>query len=136
MLSGWEDGALRMHELTNSTQLWQIDNTHKFGITSLDFSPDSKFICTGGGDGVVRVWELRSRSMASNLKEHAHKITKVKLINGGGNLITSSRDKSLLLWDLVSLFNCLLYRAKKKELQHSAFQWVESTLLISMKDPV
>ena len=50
----------------------------------------------------MRVWELRSRSMKSNLSEHAHKITKVKLREGGSKLLTSSKDKSILFWDIVS----------------------------------
>lgn len=39
--------------------------------------------------------------MKTNLKEHTNKITKVKLWPGDAKLISSSRDKSLLYWDLV-----------------------------------
>lgn len=101
MISGWGDGSLKMHEVSTTNQIWEISNTHKNGLESLELSEDMRFIATGGGDGVARIWELRSRSMVSNLKEHANRITKVKLLPSN-MMVTSSRDKSLLLWDLVS----------------------------------
>ena len=61
MISGWRDGGLRMHEVSTSNQIWEICNTHKNGIESLELSSDMRFIATGGGDGVARIWELRSR---------------------------------------------------------------------------
>lgn len=101
MISGWEDGSLRMHEVESTKCIWELDSVHKNGVTSIDLTKDSKHIATGGADGVVRLWELRSLSMKTNLKEHTNKITKVKLWPGDNNLISSSRDKSLLHWDLV-----------------------------------
>jgi WD40 repeat protein len=89
-----------MHEVSNAKQIWQLDNIHKGGVTSLELTEDSKFISTGGADGVVRLWEIRSLAMKTNLKEHTNKITKVKLWPGDDKLISSSRDKSLLFWDL------------------------------------
>jgi WD40 repeat protein len=38
--------------------------------------------------------------MIANLKEHAGKISKTKLFNDDKLLATSSRDKSLFIWDL------------------------------------
>lgn len=101
MISGWQDGGLRMHEIGSSNQIWQLDNAHKGGITSLELTKDSKMIATGGTEGVVRIWELRSLAMKTNLKEHTNKITKVKLWPGDQKLISASRDKSLLYWDQV-----------------------------------
>jgi len=101
MISGWEDGSLRMHDVDNTKCIWQLDNIHKNGVSSLDLTSDSKHIATGGNDGVVRMWEMRSLAMKTNLKEHTNKITKVKLWPGNEKLISSSRDKSLLYWDLV-----------------------------------
>ena len=52
MLSGWVDGALRMHMIDNEgKQVWELANTHKGGVTSLELTADSKFIATGGAEG-------------------------------------------------------------------------------------
>jgi len=36
----------------------------------------------------------------TNLQEHAGEITKVKLVNDDVNLFTSSKDKSIFLWNV------------------------------------
>ena len=51
LVSGWEDGSLRMHEIDQKKQIWQLDNIHKNGVTSLELTKDSKHIGTGGADG-------------------------------------------------------------------------------------
>ena len=77
IISGWSDGRIRSFTVENSSPLWQIDNAHKSGVTAVCLSYNSKFICSGGGDGEVRVWEIRSRELVSHLKEHTSKVTKV-----------------------------------------------------------
>lgn len=57
-----------------------MDNAHKGGVFSICLSKNFKFFCTGGFEGEVRVWEMRSREMLSHLKEHTSKVTKVKLL--------------------------------------------------------
>lgn len=80
--------------------LWTIDNAHKNGVTAICLSNNSKFICSGGGDGEVRVWEFRSKEMVSHLKEHISKVTKVHIFSNDHYLLTTAKDKSILIWDL------------------------------------
>ncbi len=100
VLSGWEDSRIRMNKIENGAKVWQIDNAHKGGVTTLNLAKNLKFICSGGNEGDVRIWEMKSREMLSHLKEHSHKVTKVQLWEDDLHLVTASRDKSLLFWDL------------------------------------
>lgn len=100
ILSGWSDDKMRMHRTDNGNQVWQIDNAHKGGVTSMCLARNNKFICSGGNQGECRVWEMRSREMVSNLKEHTHRVSKVQLWYDDLHLISASRDKALLCWDL------------------------------------
>lgn len=100
ILSGWGDDKLRMHRIDNGSKVWQIDNAHKGGVTTMCISNNHKFICSGGAQGECRVWEMRSREMVSNLKEHTHRVSKVQLWHDDLHLISASRDKALLCWDL------------------------------------
>lgn len=79
-LSGWQDGKIRMFATDSGNLIWQIDNAHKGGVYSICISKNLKFFATGGDQGEVRVWEMRSREMVSHLKEHTSCVTKVKLI--------------------------------------------------------
>jgi WD40 repeat protein len=77
ILSGWSDGRIRAYRADNCQQLWQIDNAHKGGVTAICLSHNCKFICSGGMEGEVRVWEIRSRELVSHLKEHTSRVTKI-----------------------------------------------------------
>jgi len=100
ILSGWSDGKIRAFRVDNNQQLWQIDNAHKNGVTAIALSHNNKFIVSGGQEGEVRVWEIRSRELISHLKEHTSKVTKVQIFADDIHLLTASRDKSILCWDL------------------------------------
>ncbi len=80
--------------------LWYIDNAHKNGVSALCLSKNHKFICSGGMDGEVRVWEIRSKEMVSHLKEHIQRVSKVQLFSNDAHLLTTAKDKSILIWDL------------------------------------
>lgn len=63
MLTGWRDGQIRSHDADTGTLLWSIDNAHAGGVTSLALSHNQRFLVTGGREGELRVWELRSREL-------------------------------------------------------------------------
>jgi len=63
LVSGWEDGKIRAHDVDTGKPLWLIDNAHRGGVTALTLSHNQRFILTGGKEGEVRVWELRTREL-------------------------------------------------------------------------
>lgn len=63
MLTGWKDGRIRSHDSDMGQLLWIIDNAHAGGVTSLSLSHNERFLLTGGVEGELRVWELRSRDL-------------------------------------------------------------------------
>lgn len=77
IISGWTDGKIRAYRVDNSQLLWQIDNAHKGGVTSICLAKSCRFVCSGGIEGEVRVWEIRSRELISHLKEHTSRVTKI-----------------------------------------------------------
>lgn len=77
IISGWSDGRIRAFRTDNSQLLWQIENAHKGGVTAICLSSNCKFICSGGMEGDIRVWEIRSRELISHLKEHNSRVTKI-----------------------------------------------------------
>ncbi|KAL1209191.1 COMPASS-like H3K4 histone methylase component WDR5A [Cardamine amara subsp. amara] len=48
----------KSHEELSATYMVQKINGHKGKIWSLKFSPDGKFLATGGEDGVVKIWRI------------------------------------------------------------------------------
>lgn len=61
---------------------------------------NNKFFVTGGNQGEVRVWEIRSKELISHLKEHTGKITNVHVLPDDIHTVSSARDRSVLTWNL------------------------------------
>ena len=84
----------------NGEELWAIENAHRGGVTALAVSTNRKFLVSGGYEGEVRVWEIRTREMVVNLKQHTAAVTGLKLFSDDSHVYSSSRDRTILLWDL------------------------------------
>eukprot|EP01041_Mallomonas_annulata_P006524 gene6524-13197_t len=102
LLSGWSDGKILAHCADTGEHLWDIDAAHPGGVTAICESNNSRFILSGGQNGEVRLWELRSRDLISNLKEHNQRITSLAVFEDDTQALSSSRDKCILRWDLRS----------------------------------
>ena len=100
LLSGWRDGQMRAHDAEDGKLLWCIDNCHRGGVTALTVSHNRKFVVSGGEEGEVRVWEIRTREMILHLKQHTMAITSLCVFEDDSQVISASRDRSILRWDL------------------------------------
>merc|ERR1719281_2264250 len=80
--------------------LWNIDNAHKNGVTCTKLPSNVRFVVSGGAEGELRVWELKTRQMVSHLKEHNARVNDLMLFPNDQYAVSSSRDRCLLTWDL------------------------------------
>ena len=58
----------------------------------------SNFVVSGGAGGEIRAWELSSRGMVSNMKQHNAPITDIAILSDDAHLVASSEDRSWSLW--------------------------------------
>jgi len=79
-----------------------IDNCHGGGVTSLALSHNLKFLVSGGEEGEVRVWEIRTREMFVSLKQHTAAVTAIQIFADDAQVLSASRDRTIYLWDLHS----------------------------------
>lgn len=100
IVTGWQDGFIRAYAALSGKQLWEIQDAHKGGVTALLLSHNQKFIVSGGEQGEVRIWEIRSRELICHLKQHTQRITDLALFADNRHLLSCSRDRSFLCWDL------------------------------------
>ena len=100
LFSGWQDGKIRAHDAESGEELWAIAECHRGGVTALAVSNNRKFLVSGGEEGEVRVWEIRTREMVVHLKQHTMRVTSLKLYDNDSHVISASRDRTMYLWDL------------------------------------
>jgi WD40 repeat protein len=77
---------------------------HLFGhgnyVTDLAFSPDGRWLLTGGSDDLVRVWEVATGAEVLRRPAHEGGELRVAFGPGGRTALSSGRDGQAYLWDL------------------------------------
>jgi WD40 repeat protein len=71
-------------------------------VTAVAFSPNGKFIATGGGDNQARLWVASSGIELRSFQGHSAKITSIAFSPNGRFLLTGSEDQTARLWDLAT----------------------------------
>ena len=68
-------------------------------MSSLAFAPDGHRLAAGGGNGVVKLWELIGSAAPTSLKGHTAAVTRLAFSPDGQRLLTASFDGTARLWD-------------------------------------
>jgi len=80
-------------------------------VRALAFSPDGKYLATGGTDGLLRLWDLDSPSdtAVATFRGHSRAINALAFTPDGQNILTASDDATLKLWKIGGLEARLRY---------------------------
>jgi len=99
IIVGCSDGVIRSFNRENAQPTWKINDAHKGSITALALSPNEKFLVSGGSDGSMRVWSLRTRQLLQHQKDHLHAVNNLVLLEDR-YCLSCSRDRTFSCWDL------------------------------------
>ena len=72
---------------------------HQDFVASAAFSPDGKFVLTGGGDNNARLWETASGDEIRVFIGHSREVLTVAFSPDRTRILTGSADGSAILWD-------------------------------------
>jgi len=133
-VAGYSDGRLISFDCAQGMQLWEVDDAHKGGVTCVQLASNVRFVLTGGNEGEVRVWDFRTREMATHLKEHGSRVNGLKLFPGDQYAISASRDRCLLTWDLVAQRRLTAHRAKHGGLNCVAVMQNQTTVFTASQE--
>jgi hypothetical protein len=71
---------------------------HTHWVGSVAFSPNGKFLASGGWDETVKLWSVSDGSLVRTLKEHTYSVSSVAFSPDGELLASGSSDKTIKLW--------------------------------------
>ena len=99
-----------------SLRSWPIrrDRQDVGGIRSLAFSPDDKHLATGGGDGLIKIWEIASGRHVRTFRVDAGPNVSALVYSPDGKHLASSNGDFGMTENIVSIFR------KERDQDHSS----------------
>ncbi|KAH8919386.1 WD40 repeat-like protein [Atractiella rhizophila] len=74
---------------------------HTGNVTCLIWNGDGKWLASGGEDGTIKVWDIRSASVQRNYT-HTASVNDLQLQSHQGELISCDQSGAIKIWDLSS----------------------------------
>lgn len=101
---GTPDADLRHFEWYHLNYLCHVPHRvlggHEGEVYAVAYSPDERFLLSGGQDGTVRIWEAATGNQVAVLKEHTRCVNSIDFAPDGDTFVTASCDKTIKLWSL------------------------------------
>ena len=117
-VTGEDDGSLKVWDKLGKTVLHTLDCSKGVDgpnepnepndedednvprIWAITLSADEKLVACGGGDNVVRVWEMTTKKLQYEFKGHTEKIYSLAFSPDGKLLASGGEDSDVKVWDL------------------------------------
>ena len=94
-----QDHIIKLWDVSSGAYIRPF-NGHTKQINSFCFSPDGKYILSGGADNNLKLWNCNSGTCIKNFKGHDHEIVSVCFSPNGHQVLSGSWDKKVILWDI------------------------------------
>ncbi|XP_054802300.1 katanin p80 WD40 repeat-containing subunit B1 homolog KTN80.2 isoform X2 [Prosopis cineraria] len=75
---------------------------HRQGVSTIKFTPDGRWVVSGGFDNAVKVWDLTAGKLLHDFKFHEGHIRSIDFHPLEFLLATGSADRTVKFWDLES----------------------------------
>ena len=78
--------------------------SHLAGVKSIAFTPDGKYLITGGGstidviDGSIRIWDINTGNVINQIKAHDSDVF-VTVTSDSRYMISASTDRTVKIWN-------------------------------------
>jgi WD40 repeat protein len=129
-------GALLATTAGSAVRLW---DAHRYQLVrafpcpasaAVLFSPDGRRVLAGGGDGAIRVWDVRSGKEIGRMTGHQSAVLSLAFSPDGSRLASGSTDETVRIWDANS-YEPLLVLTGQTGAVHSLFFSSDGGRLIS-----
>jgi WD40 repeat protein len=83
------------------TKVSEIKQAHLRYVTALCFTPDGRYLASGGADSLVRIWDVNTlKPVHGPFVGHTGDVEDIEFSPDGKYMFTSSEDKTVRIWDV------------------------------------
>ena len=100
LASAARDQTLRLWDALYGEQSGQFDE-QATSLNDIVFSPDGRLACAGN-DGIVELWNVRSRTLEDTLEGHTGAVTSLAFNPDGEQLVSGGKDKTIRIWNALT----------------------------------
>lgn len=83
----------------NTLETKNIFAAHQFSANAVRYTPDGKFLLTGGKDAHLNIWETQNYQLIKSIPAHNFAIYDIVFSPDASLFATASRDKTIKIWD-------------------------------------
>ena len=75
---------------------------HSSGVRSVAYSPDGRYLASGGDDGAIKIWEVATGTELRTLTDHSEVVRSLAYSPDGRYLASGSQDKTTKIWEVAT----------------------------------
>jgi serine/threonine protein kinase/WD40 repeat protein len=95
---GGKSGEISTFDVSQMRPLRKLTSVSE--VNCIAFSPDDSLLATGHFDSVIRVWDVETGGLRSELPGHDQYVRDLQFSLDGRTLVSSSRDGTIRLWSV------------------------------------
>jgi WD40 repeat protein/serine/threonine protein kinase len=94
------DGKIKVWDADTGGELMTL-NGHRYGTFSVTYSPDGRYIVSGGSDGDrhITIWDAETGAQVRTLDGHDSGVWSLAISPDGRRIVSGGRDRMVKIWD-------------------------------------
>ena len=94
--------SIVVRHITSGAEVWRAANASGFFL-SIDFSPNGKWLASGGEDGLLRIWDTRNGWEMGSIPANNGGVRVVAFSRDGKNVFTAGSDSQIHVFEASTL---------------------------------
>ena len=102
MASASKDKTVIIWSVEEQFNVYKVLKGHEQAVNIVAWSPDDRWLLSGGGDLTIKLWETQTGDMLREFKVHTESVSAIAWLHDDDRFVSGSYDKKLVVWNAKS----------------------------------